>query len=303
MCSCDFGVAVQCADVNALMMDTTVPVGKVKFYMPPEVFARQAYSPAKVDVWTAGIILFVMLTKVHPFKYATAADARFMMVYSGKMNELLRRWGKEPLHPHAEDLLRRMLCPPEQRLLVDDILRHPYVREETAHHEQPQRPLAPVEEDGKWQPQQQPPLPHQQSHYDANERAPSASRQVLSPTSPSYHLPPSISVYSNPPSSLTSPPPSRPTYPTGSQPAGPAGGAGGLPSAQRPQLQPSYQHPLDGQSLAPAGPAVINYQQPAPVPQPSAHYAHVMAQHRPPPPPPAQQAPTQQPIRYQRTQL
>jgi hypothetical protein len=57
------GVAIQCQDVNSLIRDPNVPVGKVKFYMPPEVFARQAYSPAKVDVWTAGIILFVMLTK------------------------------------------------------------------------------------------------------------------------------------------------------------------------------------------------------------------------------------------------
>ena len=162
---------------------------KVKFYMPPEVFARQAYSPAKVDVWTAGIILFVMLTKVHPFKYATAADARFMMVYSGKMNELLRRWGKEPLHPHAEDLLKRMLCPPESRMTVQDILSHPYVREEAATTTE-RTTLSSVDEE--WQ--QLPASQH--SHYDSAAASPPAGRQMLSPTSPSYNLPSALPVYS-----------------------------------------------------------------------------------------------------------
>jgi calcium-dependent protein kinase len=127
---CDFGVAIECKDgLDTLIRDPDVPVGKVKFYMPPEVFAKQAYYPAKVDVWTSGIILFVMLTKVHPFKYATTADQRFALVMNGQTNELLIRWGKEPLSDLVTHLISRMLCPMEKRISIDEILQHPFVRD------------------------------------------------------------------------------------------------------------------------------------------------------------------------------
>ena len=307
-------MAVQCTDVNALMVDNGVPVGKVKFYMPPEVFARQPYSPAKVDVWTSGIILFVMLTKVHPFKYASAADARFMMVYSGKMNELLRRWGKEPLHPHAEDLLRRMLCPPEARISVDDILQHPYVREEPPRAE---RTLSTVDEDGKWQepPQHRPQLQHAASSYAPNPSPPSSARnQVLSPTSPSYNLPSALPVYPTVPVSASASSAPRPIYPPptssatsapaplpqvpsaySAQPPYPPSSSAQQPQPPRASLQPAYHHPL-GQppstalqpSNMPAYPAAATSQ---PVPQPSqSHLVHLLQHHRPPP-----LAPTSQP--------
>ena len=287
-------------------MDGAVPVGKVKFYMPPEVFARQAYSPAKVDVWTAGIILFVMLTKVHPFKYATAADARFMMVYQGKMNELLRRWGKEPLHPHAEDLLRRMLCPPESRMTVDEILSHPYVREESPSTE---RPLSSVDEEGKWQ---QPSASPQHSHYESNPSQPPVARQMLSPTSPSYHLPSALPVYPNAAAPTTSYAPSPSMNLTGPSPHSTQS------RQQVQQLQPAYQHPLDAQhshypsssssatgGVASAHPSssFVTYNSPNTT-KADLRFAQLTAHPRPPPAIPPQQAPAQ-PIsqRYQRTPL
>jgi serine/threonine protein kinase len=124
---CDFGVAIECEPGVLIKDEPGPPVGKIKFYMPPEVFARQTYSPHAVDVWTSGIILFVMLTKVHPFKYATPADQRFQMVYAGQVNELLTRWQKEILAPAPLNLLQRMLAPPEKRISIKEILNHPYL--------------------------------------------------------------------------------------------------------------------------------------------------------------------------------
>ena len=302
--------------MNALMVDSGVPVGKVKFYMPPEVFARQPYSPAKVDVWTAGIILFVMLTKVHPFKYASAADARFMMVYSGKMNELLRRWGKEPLHPHAEDLLRRMLCPPEARISVDDILAHPYVREEVQPL-QAERTLSSVAEEGKWdEPQQRPQLQHAASSYSANPSPPSSARQHLSPTSPSFHHPilpgyptlplsasssiasrpsyppePSLSSATSPPASMPSAYSAQPPFPSSSSPHQPQ-------QQPRAPLQPTYHHPLGQPPPSHAHPSntpQYTTSSAAP-PQPGqSHLVHLLQHHRPPPLAPSSQ-PSPQPL-------
>lgn len=282
---CDFGVAVQCNDVNALIRDVGVPVGKVKFYMPPEVFGRQMYSPAKVDVWTAGIILFVMLTKVHPFKYATAADQRFVMVFQGQGSELLRRWGKEPLHPHADDLLRRILCPMEQRLSVAQVLAHPYC----SYTDTVSRPIAAAaaeerrnDVDGGYaqqrapaaQPQQIPLQQQQQqqsqqapqqrelSHYEAaiSQLPPTAA---MSPTSPSF----------NPPNVLPQTYPSQPLAPTIAAVAYPSPAPThpvtvGGPAVARPAYPP---YPASSSSAMPASSAAVQQQPRVPLQQTSSH--------------------------------
>ena len=276
---CDLGVAVQCNDVNALIRDVGVPVGKVKFYMPPEVFGRQMYSPAKVDVWTAGIILFVMLTKVHPFKYATAADQRFVMVFQGQASELLRRWGKEPLHPHADDLLRRILCPMEQRLSVAQVLAHPYC----SYTDAVSRPIAVAEErrddvDGRnaqqraaqpqqqpipqlqQQQQQQPPQQRELSHYEAatSHLPPTAA---MSPTSPSFNMPNVPQSYGTPPLAISQ----VPTYPA---PASAHSAAVVAPAAARPAY-PAY--PAPSSSVVSASSASVQQQPRIPLQQASPH--------------------------------
>jgi serine/threonine protein kinase len=56
---CDFGVACE-SRLGELVHEDHGPVGKLK-YMAPEVFARHAYDPRKADVWSCGVILFIML--------------------------------------------------------------------------------------------------------------------------------------------------------------------------------------------------------------------------------------------------
>ena len=222
-----------------------------------------------------------------------------MMVYSGKMNELLRRWGKEALQPHAEDLLKRMLCPMEQRMTVEEVLAHPYVREDQTAAPQPS-----VGPSAQGQP---PPMQHQQSHYEPSASPLSGSKQVLSPNSPSYNLPPVLPVYAAAPSvavsstSSTSPP-SRPTYVSASSSQGLPHAPSAAPHLpQRPPLQqphynapvaqtgpqahqahsPPFSHPLIHHRPQPVIPTLpqASSQQPLPqhyakpVPAPSAHYS------------------------------
>lgn len=56
---CDFGVACE-SRAGELVHEDHGPVGKLK-YMAPEVFARHAYDPRKADVWSCGVILFIMI--------------------------------------------------------------------------------------------------------------------------------------------------------------------------------------------------------------------------------------------------
>ena len=43
-------------------------------YMAPEVCQRKEYSGFQTDIWSLGIIMFVMLTGTHPFKGANEKD-------------------------------------------------------------------------------------------------------------------------------------------------------------------------------------------------------------------------------------
>ena len=88
------------------------------FYIAPEVLSG-GYNEA-ADVWSAGVILYILLSGVPPFWGKTkskifdavrAADLRF----SGEP------WDR--ITSHAKDLIRGMLCvDPSQRLSADDVL-------------------------------------------------------------------------------------------------------------------------------------------------------------------------------------
>ena len=101
--------------------------GKIA-YMAPEIFAGLDFSGEACDVYSMGVILFVMLTGVPPYNLPNPSDERFRMVYGGQMTELLRRWGfLEFLDPDAVDLMSRMLCPADQRLSLPGIFQHPWL--------------------------------------------------------------------------------------------------------------------------------------------------------------------------------
>lgn len=76
------------------------------YYVAPEVLLGREYNE-KVDVWSAGVILYIMLAGVPPFYGETPADT-FDAVLRGNLRfptKLFRSVSSE-----AKDLLRKMLC-------------------------------------------------------------------------------------------------------------------------------------------------------------------------------------------------
>ncbi|XP_024969025.1 phosphoenolpyruvate carboxylase kinase 2-like [Cynara cardunculus var. scolymus] len=118
----DFGSA-ECFGMNESGMMTGV-VG-TPYYVAPEVLLGREYNE-KVDVWSAGVILYILLAGCPPFYGETPVET-FQAVLRGNLRFPPRIFMS--VSPEAKDLLRKMLCKDSsKRLSAEQVLTgHPWV--------------------------------------------------------------------------------------------------------------------------------------------------------------------------------
>ncbi|WZZ23787.1 calcium-dependent protein kinase 5 isoform X1 [Brassica napus] len=95
------------------------------YYVAPEVLLKR-YGP-EADVWTAGVILYILLSGVPPF-WAETQQGIFDAVLKGYIDFDSDPW--PVISDSSKDLIRRMLCSkPAERLTAHEVLRHPWICE------------------------------------------------------------------------------------------------------------------------------------------------------------------------------
>ncbi|KAL0891554.1 hypothetical protein Bca101_015537 [Brassica carinata] len=95
------------------------------YYVAPEVLLKR-YGP-EADVWTAGVILYILLSGVPPF-WAETQQGIFDAVLKGYIDFDSDPW--PVISDSAKDLIRRMLSSkPAERLTAHEVLRHPWICE------------------------------------------------------------------------------------------------------------------------------------------------------------------------------
>ncbi|KAK9986755.1 hypothetical protein SO802_031706 [Lithocarpus litseifolius] len=104
--------------------DTFTEIVGSPYYMAPEVLKRN-YGP-EIDVWSAGVILYILLCGVPPFWAETeqgVAQAIIRSVVDFKRDP----WPR--VSDNAKDLVKKMLDPdPKRRLTAQDVLDHPWLQ-------------------------------------------------------------------------------------------------------------------------------------------------------------------------------
>ncbi|KAJ0966306.1 hypothetical protein J5N97_027444 [Dioscorea zingiberensis] len=94
------------------------------YYMAPEVLKRN-YGP-EVDVWSAGVILYILLCGVPPFWAETEQGVAQAIIRS------VVDFRRDPwpiVSDNAKDLVRKMLDPdPKRRLTAQEVLDHPWLQ-------------------------------------------------------------------------------------------------------------------------------------------------------------------------------
>lgn len=97
-------------------------------YMSPEIYRNEEpFDGFAVDMWAAGVILFLMVTGFPPWERACGTDERFKYMTAGYLVQMLTEWNVG-LTSDAMDLLQRMLfIDPQDRLSLDQVRAHPWM--------------------------------------------------------------------------------------------------------------------------------------------------------------------------------
>lgn len=91
-------------------------------YVAPEILAKKGYDGAKVDIWTCGVILYVLNVGYLPFN-DTNLMVMYRKIYKGEFR--FPKWTS----PDLRRFISRMLdTKPETRITVDEILRDPWFK-------------------------------------------------------------------------------------------------------------------------------------------------------------------------------
>lgn len=97
------------------------------YYMAPEILKRN-YGP-EVDIWSAGVILYILLCGVPPF-WAESDEGIARAIVKSVIDFERDPWPK--VSDNAKDLVRRMLDPnPYTRLTAEEVLEHPWLQNHT----------------------------------------------------------------------------------------------------------------------------------------------------------------------------
>jgi len=109
------------------LMTPQLPCGKPNYISPEILKSEEPFDGFAIDIWAAGVILFIMLVGLPPWEFAREEDPRYRMVSRGGLDKMLINW-KRTISAPAADLLTRMLVEnPANRLSLFEIQDHPWL--------------------------------------------------------------------------------------------------------------------------------------------------------------------------------
>ncbi|XP_024873207.1 peripheral plasma membrane protein CASK isoform X10 [Temnothorax curvispinosus] len=125
--SCNFPFEDLTDAEDSLVSDTEDNIGRVgcPHFMAPEVIQRRQYGKPG-DVWSAGVLLHVLLTGTLPF--VGSRDRLREAICRGRVQMETPLW--DPISDSAKDLIQRMLTTDvNHRITIQEVLNHKWLRD------------------------------------------------------------------------------------------------------------------------------------------------------------------------------
>jgi len=98
-----------------------------KGYQAPEMILNRPFS-YKADIFSAGVVVFTLLTGHQPFKSAAATDPWYKCIAAKKTHKFWRSHPDDKLSPPCMNLIESMIAyQPKERWEIDQLKTHPWV--------------------------------------------------------------------------------------------------------------------------------------------------------------------------------
>lgn len=97
-------------------------------YMAPEIKEGKTYDGKQIDMFSVGVILFIIIQGIFPFKEAKKDEYFYNLIINNKLDTYWSKVGGQSLSPEFKDLILRMFSyDPSKRPTVDEIKSHPWM--------------------------------------------------------------------------------------------------------------------------------------------------------------------------------
>ena len=111
-----------------------------RFYNAPEIFscATKGYDGISADIFSLGVVLFVLVMGFYPFDKPNITDSKFKFIYKKDFNGFWKKCEQKKnyisnnnnnilnnVSPEFKDLFEKMICPkPKERINITQIKKH-----------------------------------------------------------------------------------------------------------------------------------------------------------------------------------
>ena len=124
----DFGLSKIFGKYNNIINNEMTSFVGTAYYVSPEVL--QGKYNEKCDIWSAGVILYIMLNGEPPFNGANDNEI-YRCISQMKLSFPESNW--KNISEDAKDLIKKMICAPERRFNAQQVLNHVWIKKNAPH--------------------------------------------------------------------------------------------------------------------------------------------------------------------------
>jgi len=105
-------------------------------YMAPEIKEGKQYKGTEVDVFSIGVILFIIVQGIFPFKEARKEEYFYNLLLSGKIDTYFNKVNGNSLSAEFKDLILKFFAyDGANRPTIEQIRNHPWMQNQGYNHE------------------------------------------------------------------------------------------------------------------------------------------------------------------------
>jgi len=98
-------------------------------YMAPEIKEGKQYDGRQIDMFSTGVILFIIVQGIFPFKEAKKDEYFYNLLINGQFEKYWKKVGGERLSPEFKDLILSMFSyDPKKRPTIEQLRDHAWLK-------------------------------------------------------------------------------------------------------------------------------------------------------------------------------